>query len=53
MNRFFGMKKVEQTIQRITGKWAQFERAWQRAQQAKSQEEITELTDELNGMFRR
>jgi hypothetical protein len=53
MNRFFGMKKVEQTIQRITGKWAKFERAWQRAQQAKSQEEITELTDELNGMFRR
>ena len=47
------MKKVEQTIQRITGKWAKFERAWQRAQQAKSQEEITELTDELNGMFRR
>ena len=53
MNRFFGMKKVEQTIQRITGKWAQFERAWARAQQAKTQEEITEVTEELNGMFRR
>lgn len=50
MNRFFGMKKVEQTIQRITGKWAKFERAWQKAQKAKSKEEIT---DELNGMFRR
>lgn len=53
MNRFFGMSKAEQTIQRITGKWAKFERAWSRAQQAKSQQEIEEVTEELNGMFRR
>lgn len=53
MNRFFGMKKVEQTLNRINGKWSQFEKAWARAQQAKNEKEIQDLTEELNGMFRR
>lgn len=53
MNRFYGLKKVEQTIERITGRWAKFERAWQKAQKAKSETEIQELTEEFNGMFRR
>lgn len=51
-HRFFGMSKLEQTLAKMSGKWARFGELWDRALTTNEAEQH-EIADELDLMFRR
>lgn len=52
-HRFFGMSKLLQTTNKINGNWSKFEELWKKAAQVTNENEIEEVANELNSMFRR
>ena len=51
-HRFFGMSKLEQTLAKMNGKWAAFQKLWDQAATL-DKEEQEEVAQKLDLMFRR
>ncbi len=51
-NRFFGMNRVQQTMAKMSGKWREFEKLWNKVALSSSEEQ-EEIADKLDLMFRR